>query len=45
MAKLICGDSNVYELEDHEGEPIIGNFYEKELSSVDKKFDDVYRDD
>ena len=35
------GNPTVYELEDHEGEPIIGKFYE-ELSPVDKK-DDVYR--
>ena len=32
----------MYELEDHEREPIIGRFYESELSAVDKK-DDVYR--
>lgn len=30
----------MYEIEDHEGEPIIG--YEEELSAVDKK-DDVFR--
>ena len=40
--KVIRGDPNVYELVDHEGEPIIGKFYEEELSAVDKK-DDVYR--
>ena len=43
VAKVIRGDPNVYELEDHEGEPIIGTFYEEELSSVNKKDDDVYR--
>ena len=32
----------MYELEDHEGEPIIGKFYEEELSVVNKK-DDTYR--
>ena len=31
----------MYEIEDHEGEPIIGKFYEQELSAVNKK-DDVY---
>ncbi|CAB4035869.1 Hypothetical predicted protein, partial [Paramuricea clavata] len=36
------GDPNMYEIESHDGEPIIGNFYEEELSAVDKK-DDVYR--
>ena len=39
--KVIRGDPTVYELEDLEGEPIIGKFYEEELSSVDKK--DVYK--
>lgn len=29
-------------MDDHEGEPIIGKFYEQELSAVYKK-DDVYR--
>ena len=38
VAKVIRGDEFV----DHEGEPIIGKFYEEELSAVDKK-DDVYR--
>ena len=42
VAKIIRGDPNVYELVDHEGEPIIGKFYEEELSAVDKK-DNVYR--
>ena len=42
IVKVIRGDPNVYELVDHEGEPIIGKFYEEELSAVDKK-DDVYR--
>jgi hypothetical protein len=32
----------MYEIESHDGEPIIGKFYEEELSVVDKK-DDVYR--
>ena len=32
----------MYELEDHEGEPIIGKFYEEELSAVNKK-DNMYR--
>ena len=32
----------MYEIEDHEGEPIIGKFYEEELSVVNKK-DDRYR--
>ena len=42
IVKIIRGDPNVYELEDLEGESIIGKFYEEELSAVDKK-DDVYR--
>ena len=32
----------MYELEDHKKEPIIGKFYESELSAVIKK-DDLYR--
>ena len=32
----------MYKIEDHEGEPIIGKFYEEELSAVVKK-DDTYR--
>ena len=42
IVKVFRGDPNMYEIEDHEGEPIIGKFYEQELSAVDKK-DDVYR--
>ena len=42
VVKVIRGDPNVYELEDLEGEPILGKFYEEELSGVDKK-DDVYK--
>ena len=37
ITKVIRGDPTVYEIEDLEGEPIIGKFYEEELSSVDKK--------
>ena len=37
IAKVNPGDSTVYEIEDLEGEPSIGKFYEEELSSVDKK--------
>ena len=36
---------NVYKLADHEGEPIIGKFYEEEQSAFDKKDDDLYRMD
>ncbi len=36
------GDSNMYELVDLDNEPIIGKFYEKEPSAVNKA-DDVYR--
>ena len=32
----------MYEIEDYEGDPIIGKFYEDELSAVDKK-DNTYR--
>ena len=39
MNKVIRGDSNVYELFDIEEEPIIGKFYEEELSAVNKKDD------
>ena len=42
VAKVIRGGPNVYEIEDLEGEPIIGKFYEEELSGVDKKHD-VYK--
>ena len=42
MVKVIRGDPTVYEIGDLEGEPIIGKFYEEELSCVDKK-DDVYK--
>lgn len=35
-------DANFYEIEDHEGEAIIGNCYEEELSGVNEK-NDVYR--
>ena len=42
VSRVLRGDPNVYELENHEGEPIIGKFYEEELSAV-KKMDDTYR--
>ena len=42
MVKVIRGDSTVYEIEDLEGEPIIGKFYKEELSRVHKK-DNVYK--
>ena len=42
IIKIFRGDPNMYELEDHEQEPIIGKFYESELSAVDKK-DNLYR--
>ena len=42
ISKVFRGDPTVYEIEDHEGEPIIGKFYEQELSAVNKK-DDTYR--
>ena len=32
----------MYEVEDHEGEPIMGKFFEDELSAVDQK-DNTYR--
>ena len=41
VKKVLRGDPNTYEIEDHEGEPIIGKFYEEKLSCVDKK-DDIY---
>ena len=36
ISKVFRGDPNMYEIEDHEGETIIGKFYE-ELSAVNKK--------
>ena len=42
ISKVIRGDPNVYEIEDHEGESIIGKFYKEELSGVNKR-EDVYR--
>ena len=42
ISRVLRGDSNMYEIEDHEGEPIIGKFYEDELSAVNKK-NDTYR--
>ena len=42
ISKVFRGDPTVYEIEDHEGEPIIEKFYEEELSAVNKK-DDTYR--
>ena len=42
ISKVFRGDPTVYDLEDHEGEPIVGKFYEEELSAVEKK-DDTYR--
>ena len=37
VAKVICGDPNVFEVE-----PMIGKFYEEELFGIDKK-DDIYK--
>ena len=42
ISNVIRGDPTVYEIEDLEGEPIIGIFYQEELSGVDKK-DDIYK--
>ena len=42
ISKVFRGDPTVYEIEDHEGEPIIGKFYEEELSALNKN-DDTYR--
>ena len=42
VVKVIHGDPTVYEIEDLEGEPIIGKFHEEKLSGVDKK-DNVYK--
>ena len=42
VKRVLRRDPTVYELEDHEGEPIIGKFYEEELSAVNKK-DNMYR--
>ena len=42
VSKVLRGDPTFYEIEDHEGEPIIGKFYEQELSFINKK-DDTYK--
>ena len=42
ISKVFRGDPAVYEIEDHEGEPIIGKFYEEELSAVNKKDDTAH---
>ena len=45
VIKVIRGNPNVYKIEDLEGEPIIGKFYEEELSGVNKRaaqLEDVY---
>ena len=42
LSKVLRGDPTAYEIEDHEGEPIIGKFYEQELSLINKK-DGTYR--
>ena len=42
VKRVLRGDPTVYELEDHEGEPIIGKFCEEELSAVNKK-NNMYR--
>ena len=42
ISNVIRGDPTVYEIEDLEGEPIMGKFHEEELLGVDKK-DDVYK--
>ena len=44
ISKVFRGDPNTYEIEDHEGESIIGKFYEEELSVVNKK-DNTYREE
>ena len=41
IAKVSRGDPNMYELVDVDDEPIIGKFYEEELSAINKT-DDVY---
>ena len=42
VKRALRGDPTMYELDDHEGEPIIEKFYEEELSAVNKK-DNMYR--
>ena len=42
IVKIFRGDPTMYELEDLTGEPILGKFYESELSAVNKK-DNLYR--
>ena len=37
ISKVFRGDPTVYDIEDYEGEPIIGKFYEQELSTINKK--------
>ncbi|CAB4011466.1 integrase core domain-containing [Paramuricea clavata] len=45
VVKVFRGDPNMYEIESHDGEPIMGKFYEEELSAVDKKDDETNRVD
>ena len=42
ITQVFRGDPNMYKIEDLEGDPMIGKFYEQELSAVDKK-DDLYK--
>ena len=42
VVKVFRGDPNIYKIEDHVGEPIIGKFYEEELFGVSKE-DNMYR--
>ena len=42
IVKVFRGYPNIYEIEDLDGEPIIGKFYEEELTAVNKH-DNVYR--
>ena len=42
IVKVFRGDPNMHEIDDNEGEPIIGKFYKDELSAADKK-DNTYR--
>ena len=37
VVKVLRGDPTVYKIEDHEGEPIIGKFYEKSCPLSTKK--------
>ena len=41
VTRVLRGDLNVYELEDHEGEPTVGKFYEEELLTLPQSLTEI----